>query len=148
MPQSLSCVLVHAVFSTKNRHAFLADAGIRSEVLAYIGGVSKRLGCPPVAIGGADDHVHALVYLSRTLCLADWIKEVKRVSSAFGKRRAPGFAWQAGYGAFSVDPTSLDRVAAYVRGQAEHHRKVSFQEEFRRLLQEHGMEWDERYVWD
>ena len=80
MPQSLSLVLVHAVFSTKKRQPFLADAAFRQEVFAYIGGVSKRLDCPPVVIGGAEDHVHALVQLGRTISIADWIKEVKRVS--------------------------------------------------------------------
>lgn len=115
---------------------------------AYIGGVSKRLGCPPVVFGGVEDHLHGLVRLSRTISTADWVKEVKRVSSLFAKARVPGFAWQSGYGVFSVDPSSMGRVEAYVRGQEEHHRKVSFQDELRSLLQEHGLELDERYVWD
>jgi len=148
MPQSLSCIYVHAVFSTKNRQTFLTEPEFRVEVFAYIGGISSRLGCQPVAIGGAEDHVHALIRLSRTISISNWIKETKRVSCNFAKARAPGFSWQSGYGAFSVDPTSLDRVAAYVRSQEEHHRKVSFQDEFRQLMKEHGVAWDERFVWD
>ncbi len=148
MPQSLSCLLVHAVFSTKNRQPFLVDPGFRNEVQCYIGGVSKKLDCPPIVVGGAEDHVHALVRWSRTIPVADWMKEVKRVSSIFCKARLPEFAWQGGYGAFSVDPSSLDRVAAYIRNQEEHHRKVSFQDELRQIMREHGVEWDERYVWD
>ena len=148
MPQSLSCVLIHAVFSTKNRQPFLADSAFRQQVHAYIGGVSKRLDCPPIAIGGVEDHVHALVRLTLTMTIADWMKEIKRVSSSFAKARVPEFGWQAGYGVFSVDPSSLVRVSAYVRGQEEHHRKISFQDELRQLMREHGVEWDERYVWD
>jgi REP element-mobilizing transposase RayT len=148
MPQSLACVLVHAVFSTKHRQPHLADPACRQEMHAYIGGVSKKLECPPIVTGGVEDHVHCLFHLGRTVSIADWIKEVKRVSSTFGKRWDPGFSWQAGYGAFSVDPLNLDRVANYIRRQEEHHRTESFQEEFLRLLEEHGLEWDERYVWD
>lgn len=148
MPQSLSCILIHAVFSTKNRHPFLADPSYRAEVHAFLGGVSKRLGCQPVAIGGTEDHVHCLVHFSRTLTVADWIKEIKRVSSSFVKERVPDFSWQAGYGVFSVEAAGLDRAAAYVRTQEAHHQKRSFQDEFRALMVEHGIEWDERYVWD
>lgn len=148
MSQSLSCVLIHVVFSTKNRHPFLADPNLRGELHAYVGGISRRLECPPIAIGGAEDHVHALFHLGRTVTTADWVKEVKRVSSMFAKGRARAFAWQRGYAAFSVDPSSMDRVAAYIRSQEEHHRKVSFQDELRQLLREHRLEWDERYLWE
>jgi REP element-mobilizing transposase RayT len=148
MPQSLACVYIHAVLSTRDRMPFLSDPGLRSEVHAYLGGITKKLECPVLAVGGVEDHVHMLVRMSRTLSIANWIKEVKRVSSIFAKERVNGFAWQAGYGAFSVDPTSLERVRMYIAGQEEHHGRVSFQDEFRRLLAGHGMEWDERYVWD
>jgi putative transposase len=148
MPQFIACVYIHAVFSTCERAPFLSETGLRSEVHAFLGGVSKKLECPALTINGVEDHVHMLVRMSRTISVADWIKEVKRVSSIFAKERMGGFAWQAGYGAFSVDPMSLERVRAYIGNQEEHHRKVSFQDEFRRLLTEHGIEWDERYVWD
>lgn len=148
MPKSLANVVVHAVFSTKNRTPFLEDIAIRQEVHAYIGGVSKKLDCPIMAVGGVANHVHVLAQLGRTIAIEDWIKEIKRVSSRFAGDRVEGFAWQAGYGVFSVDRSTLDSVAAYVREQEEHHRQVSFQDEFRRILTEHAIEWDERYVWD
>lgn len=148
MPQSLSALYVHAVFSTKNRKPYLLDRSLREEVQAFIGGATRTLGCPPVAVGGVEDHVHLLVRFSRTASVSDWIKEVKRASSHFAKERVRDFAWQAGYAAFSVDPTSIERVAAYVRGQETHHRKTSFQDELRQLLAEHGVEWDEQYLWD
>lgn len=78
----------------------------------------------------------------------DWIKEVKRVSSVFTKERIPDFSWQGGYAVFSVSPEGIERVTAYIRGQEEHHRKIAFQDELRELLSEHGIDWDERYVWD
>lgn len=148
MPQSLSSVIVHAVFSTKNRVPHLADADLRAEAFAYIGGVSKALQCPPIAVGGHSDHAHVLAYLARTSAVSDWVKELKRVSSVFLSQRIDDFAWQTGYAAFSVDPSSVDQVAAYIRHQEDHHRKVSFQDELRALLREHGLDWDERYLWD
>src|SRR5437762_3443696 len=103
MPQSLSSVYLHAVFSTKGREPFLAEATLRSELFAYMSEVSRRLDCPRLAIGGAEDHVHLLVRFARTITTADWIKEVKRVSSAFMKKDVRDFGWQAGYGVFSVE---------------------------------------------
>jgi putative transposase len=148
MPQSLSCIYLHLIFSTKERQPFLNDPDLRSEVHAYIAGVTQRLQCPAVAIGGVEDHVHALVRFGRTITVADLVKETKRVSSSFTGQRLPAFAWQSGYGVFSVDRQSLTQVAAYVRGQEEHHRKISFEDELRPLMKEHDVEWDERYVWD
>ena len=148
MPQSLAGVYLHAIFSTKHRNPYLADRAIREEVHAFLGGVSKRLDCPPLAIGGVEDHVHVLVRFARTLSIMEWIKEVKRVSSVFAKERTPDFSWQGGYAVFSVSGEATDRVIAYIRGQEEHHRKFGFQDELRQLMSEHGIEWDERYVWD
>lgn len=148
MPQSLSAVYVHAVFSTKNRHPFLADDDLRRDTHSYIAGITKRLECPALEIGGVSDHVHMLVRLTRTITIADWMKETKRVSSSFLKEMDKEFAWQAGYGAFSVSTTDVDKITHYIRSQEEHHRTISFQDEFRQLLREHGVEWDEKYVWD
>jgi putative transposase len=148
MPQSLASVQLHTVFSTKGRNPFLLDADLRREVHAYIGGVSNKLGCQTIAVGGIEDHVHVVARMSRTLSIADWIKEVKRASSQFAAERNRPFAWQAGYGVFSVGASELDVVCAYVRGQEEHHRKETFPEEFLRLLREYEMQWDDRYVWD
>ncbi len=151
LPQSLSAVYIHLVFSTKDRHPFLRDLALRSEMHAYLGGVSKKLKCPPVIIGGTEDHVHLLVHLGRETPQSELVKEVKRVSSLWVKQRDPalnGFSWQGGYGIFSVSSSNLDSVRDYIANQEEHHRKMPFVDEFRALLQKHGIAWDEQYVWD
>jgi len=151
MPQSLSAVYLHAVFSTKDRRRFLQDPMLRTRMHAYLGEISRRLACPSIIAGGTDDHIHQLIRFGRTISQADWIKEIKRASSLWIKRCDPrlrNFAWQAGYGFFSVRLADLDVVMQYIATQEEHHRRISFQDEFRRMLKEHGLEWDERYVWD
>ena len=161
MPQSLSAVYIHAVFSTKDRRPFLRDATLRASLHGYLGAISNKLECAPLRIGGVEDHVHILARLGRTVSQAEWVKEVKRVSNLWLKEQlAPPpspdgpsaplaeFAWQSGYACFSVSVSSLDAVTAYIHKQPEHHRKVSFQDELRALLTKHGETWDERYVWD
>ena len=151
MPQSLSHVHIHLVFSTKNRMPFLRDVDLRMELHAFLSGVSAQKDCPPVLVGGTEDHVHLLCRLGRSISLAEWIKELKRVSSVWIKDREPRlgkFSWQAGYGAFSVSASNVGSVQAYIADQEDHHQKVSFQEEYRAFLRKHGIEWDERYVWD
>jgi putative transposase len=151
MPQSLANVLVHLVFSTKERRAIFQNAELRDEMHRYLAGVTANLDCPAVIIGGAADHVHLLANLSRKIALAEWVKELKRASSLWAKERSPQwdlFQWQSGYGVFSVSQSSKDPVCAYIRTQEEHHRKLSFQEEFRLILQKHGIMFDEQYVWD
>lgn len=148
MPQSLSAIYLHTVFSTKNRHPFLSDESLRKEVFAYIGGICKTFDCQPVAIGGWEDHAHVLVRFGKEVTVSGFIKEVKRKSSVFAKELMPAFSWQAGYAVFSVDASGLDNAARYVRNQEEHHRGVGFQDELRALMTEHGIEWDERYFWD
>ncbi len=163
MPQSLSAVYLHAVFSTKGRRPFLRDPGLRVSVHSYLGAISKRLECAPLRIGGVEDHVHILARLGRTITQGDWIKEMKRASSLWIKDQptAPPspspegpaaplseFAWQAGYACFSVSVSNLETVTAYIDKQAEHHRKLSFQDELRILLEKHRETWDEKYVWD
>ena len=118
---------------------------------AFWGGVSKKLGCPPIIVGGTADHVHLLCQLGRTISLADWVKELKRISSIWVKKRDPGlatFGWQSGYGSFSVSKSNLDTVRKYIVDQKKHHKKRSFQDEYRMLLRKHGLEWDEQYVWE
>ncbi len=151
MPQSFSAVFIHMVFSTKNRTPYLRAESLREELHAYLGGVSKTLDAQPLMVGGTEDHIHALCRLGRELAIAGWVKEIKRISSSWIKDREPAlrdFAWQAGYGAFSVSVSYIDVVLTYIAGQAEHHRKQSFQEDYRLLLRIHGIEWDERYVWE
>ena len=151
MPQSLSNVLVHVVFSTKDRLPFLEAFPLRGAMHRYLASVSAQLGCPTVAVGGVADHVHLLARLARTTALAEWIKELKRVSSLWVKDTEwamEEFHWQAGYGAFSVSQSESGRVARYIAQQHNHHRRVTFQSEFRTLLTRHALDFDERYVWD
>jgi len=151
MPQSHSTVYLHLVFSTKDRMPFLRDAALRAEVHAYLGGISKQLDCPPIIVGGVEDHIHLLARMGRGVSQSDWVKELKRVSSAWIKTRAAGmerFSWQAGYGVFSVSTSNLESVERYIANQEEHHRKIPFMEEYRNFLRKNGVEWDERYVWD
>jgi putative transposase len=149
MGQSLSRLLVHSVFSTKDRRPFLGSEEIRNEIFAYMAGILKNLECHPIKIGGVDDHVHILISLSKNIALSQLIGRLKGSSSKRLKEKGvQGFAWQNGYGAFSVSESNVEAVTAYVTNQAEHHRKFSFQEEFRELLKRHRIAFDERYVWD
>jgi REP element-mobilizing transposase RayT len=151
MPQSLSAVYIHVVFSTKERRPFLRDKGTRETLHSHLGGISKQLACEPILAGGVEDHVHLLARFGRTISQAEWVKELKRVSNLWLKKRGEqygDFEWQGGYAAFSVSQSNLEQVKDYIAGQEEHHRKTSFQEELRALLRRHGMECDEKYVWD
>jgi REP element-mobilizing transposase RayT len=149
MPQALSCVYIHLVFSTKTRIPFFRDASLRAELHAYLGGVSKTKECPPIIVGGVEDHVHLLCRFGRTITQADWVKELKRVSNFWLQEQGVrGFEWQAGYSDFSVSASNLDTVQAYIRNQEKHHAKMTFQDELRGLLRKHQLEWDEQYVWD
>jgi REP element-mobilizing transposase RayT len=151
MPQSLASVVVHIVFSRKNRHPFLSDRDIRREMHAYLGGTSNQLACPAITVGGVADHVHMLCVLSRNVSIADFVGEVKRSSSKWVKtkgRMLTKFAWQSGYGVFSVGQSEVERVKAYIKGQEEHHIKKTFEDEYRCFLKDYGVEYDERYVWD
>jgi len=151
MSQSLSNIIVHLVFSTKDRHPFLADRPFRERLHAELGGTSKTLHCPPIIVGGVEDHIHLLGRQSRTIALSDWVKELKRVTSIWIKEQGPQFetfAWQSGYGAFSVSQSQLSNVIHYIQQQEVHHRKKDFKTEFREFLKRHEIEYDERYVWD
>ena len=151
MPQSLAKVLVHIVFSTKHRRPFLIDKHLRDEVHAYIGGTCNNLECPVLIVGGVADHVHILCALSRNLSIAKIIGEIKRSSSKWVKTKGDtvtGFAWQNGYGVFSVGMSEVERVRAYIADQEKHHNNKDFQDEYRTSLKEYSVEHDERYVWD
>ncbi len=150
MPQSLSAVYIHLVFSTKHRYPFLHDEGLRRDLHKFLGRTSKNLECPPLIIGGVADHVHLLACFGRTITQADWVKELKRVSSIWLQRERgfSKFKWQAGYADFSVSQSNLATVKEYIANQESHHRKMSFQDEVRSLLKKHQMTWEERYVWD
>lgn len=151
MPQSLCQVYLHMVFSTKGRRPFLQDRSVRDELHHYLGGTCNNLDCPVLRVGGTADHVHILCRLGRTVSIGELVRELKRESSQWVKSKSPmlaDFYWQNGYAAFSVSPSAVEVVRDYIARQEEHHRSETFQDELRRLLREHGLEWDERYVWD
>ncbi|MGE4182472.1 MAG: IS200/IS605 family transposase [Limisphaerales bacterium] len=150
MPQSLAQILVHLVFSTKHRDSILADAD-RDELHAYIGGILANHQGSLLAAGSVGDHIHLLIAHPRTCAPADLVMEIKTGSSKWLKSRGnryAGFHWQTGYGIFSVSPSHRAAVEAYLARQPEHHRRVSFQEEYRKLLRKYSVMFDERYVWD
>jgi len=124
---------------------------MRPDVNGYLAGILRNLKCIPIEIGTQADHAHILCHLARTVSVAGLVEEVKKGSSKWIKTKAPSlrnFHWQNGYGAFSVSPSNAGRVRRYILDQEEHHRKVTFQEEFRAFLKRHGIPYDERYVWD
>ena len=151
MPQSLVQNYQHIVFSTKMRQPFLRDASIRREMHAYLGGVCRNRRSPSIIVGGAEDHVHIFCRLSKSIAIDDFLAELKRESSKWVKTKAEEclfFYWQSGYGAFSVSPSHVEELRRYITQQEEHHRRETFQEEYRRLLRKYGLEWDERFIWD
>jgi len=150
MPQSLSRVLVHLVFSTKHRAPLIVPA-IRDNLHAFMADRLDRAGCPTIKFGGVEDHVHVLFGLSRVKSVAEVVEEVKTTSCVWTKKLGDQFAdfrWQAGYGAFSVCSSLVDSTVRYIERQEEHHRSKTFQDEFRAFLDLHGIEYDERFVWD
>ncbi|MDX9751231.1 MAG: transposase [Flavobacteriales bacterium] len=151
MPQSLSHVILHVVFSTKNRHPWLGTP-VRSKLHAYMAGTVRELErCECYRVGGVEDHVHLAIRLARTITIADLVQHVKTSSSRWIKEQDTAlipFAWQKGYASLSISYPDLPRLLAFIDGQEGHHRKVTFQDEYRGFLIEHGIEFDERYVWD
>jgi REP element-mobilizing transposase RayT len=152
MPQSLAKVLVHIVYSTKNRTPWLRNDGLRSELYAYMATILRDVvDSPALLINGVEDHVHILCLLSRKFSIQDVIKECKTETTKWVKKQAEtlgDFHWQAGYGIFSVSPSNVQSVKRYIANQEEHHRRMTYQDEFRELCRRHGVEIDERYTWD
>ena len=150
MPQSLSIVILHIIFSTKDREPWI-DPSVRPGLHAYLATICRDLGGQALRVDGVADHVHIVTTLPRTLSQAQMIERVKKTSSKWIKILDPryrGFFWQRGYGAFSISVSQLDAVLQYLQTQEEHHRTRTFQEEYRELLRRHGIEFDERYVWE
>lgn len=150
MPQSLSRIYLHLIFSTKNREPFITPE-ILPELHRYLEGVAGHHECSPVIVGGVADHVHICCELGRTISVADLLAELKRSSSFWMKDRYPAaadFAWQKGYGAFSIAQSQLDQVRRYIANQSAHHRKISFQDEYREFLARYQIVCDEKYLWD
>jgi REP element-mobilizing transposase RayT len=151
MAQSLSQIYLHLVFSTKNRTPFLRDPPLRKEVHAYLAGTCRNLNSPSLIVGGVEDHVHVLLRLAKDMTVSTLVRELKRESSKWIKGLASdlaAFHWQQGYLAFSVSPSHVEPLRNYIAAQEDHHRRETFQEEFRRLLKKYRVEYDERYVWD
>lgn len=149
MPHSYTSILIHAVFATKDRRPFLDDP-LETRLFPYLGAIVRELDGKLVAVNGGDDHLHLLMSVGATQSLADLMGKIKGSSSkwiheTFADRK--NFAWQRGYGAFSVSPSQKDRVIAYIGGQKAHHAKVSFHDEFVRLLRAHGVDVNEQFLW-
>jgi putative transposase len=151
MAQSLSRLWTHLIFSSKHRFPFLSDKAIRTDMHGYLAMGLREHGCETLIVNGANDHVHALFALSRTHSIASVVKEIKRTSSVWVKERSPKlqvFQWQGGYGAFSVSQSNLEEVIKYIDRQDEHHKRITFQDEYRAFLKAYGVVYNERYVWD
>jgi putative transposase len=149
MAHSYVSCLVHYVFSTKERQPWLSSDA-RPRLFAYIGGIARENDLKAYAVGGAADHVHALLSLPSTVSAAKGVQLIKGGSSlwvhqTFADMRA--FEWQEGYGAFSAATSQVDDTIAYIQSQEEHHRRRTFQEEFLLFLRRHGIDYDPRYVW-
>ncbi len=150
MGQSLVKNYLHIVFSTKER-ADLIQPPYENELHSYLGGICKNMECDPVKVGGYIDHIHILCTLSKKIALVTLIEEIKSHSSKWMKTRdgsLKNFYWQNGYGAFSINPSQVDTVIAYIADQHAHHSKITFQDEYKAFLKKYNVEYDERYVWD
>ncbi len=150
MAQSLSKILMHLVFSTKNRETWLIDS-LRPKLHAYLAGACRAVGSEAYRVGGIDDHVHIACTLPRTLTVSKLLEEIKKSSSAWVKEQNTqfgAFSWQAGYGAFSLGQSQLPALLDYIDNQREHHQSRTFKEELLDFLNRYGIEYDERYIWD
>ena len=150
MSQSLTDVLIHIVFSTKNREKILHEE-IRHKLYAYISGIFKNKKCNHYQIGGIDDHIHISCSLPKTISISDLIKEIKTSTSLWLKNKEndlKDFHWQTGYGVFSLSPVHLRGLCEYIARQTEHHKHIDFKEEFLRLLNKYNINYDERYLWN
>lgn len=150
MSQALAKIYLHLIFSTKNREHSLPDH-IRADLHSYMGGILHGLGCSPIEINTEPDHTHILFVMSRTETVSNVVGQLKKSSNDWLRNRDQQFKdfyWQGGFGVFSVSQSSIEEVRQYIRNQREHHKQVSFQDEFRMFLKRYEMEFDERYVWD
>jgi REP element-mobilizing transposase RayT len=150
MAQTLSCVVLHIIFSTKGRIAVIND-GVRSELMAYLGSLIREKNGKALAVNGTADHVHLLVQIPPALSISELMRFVKTNSSRWTRRvnsSMKDFEWQHGYGVFSVSRSNAQKVCRYILNQEAHHKKRSFQEEFLSFLERYEVDYDERYLWD
>ena len=147
---SLVQIYIHLVFSTKNRQPIILPP-IEQELHSYLGGICNKLDCQSIIAGGHTDHTHILFKLSKKIALIKLVEEVKSHSSKWIKTKGAeykNFYWQDGYGAFSIKPSQVDNVIAYISKQHEHHAKKTFQDEYRAFLRKYKVDFNEEYVWD
>jgi putative transposase len=149
MANTFTCLQYHVVFSTKRREPWLRP-DFEERLWAYLGGIARQNELKPLLIGGVEDHIHMLLGLPPAVSVSQALQQIKGGSSGWIKQNLPGckgFAWQDGYGAFSLSKSQEPQVQEYIRGQREHHRTKTFQEEYRALLARHGIAYDEQYLW-
>jgi len=149
MGHTYANLLVHVVFSTLERRPLIHDS-FRARLHEYMGGVARHEFRQSLGVGGTDNHIHGLLVLPPDVPVSDAMRKWKTLSSKWVHDTFPperDFAWQEGYGAFTVSQSSVPQVAEYIEGQEEHHKKMTFEEEFLGLLKRHGIEYDPRYVW-
>lgn len=149
MSQSLSKLYVHIIFHTKYNQD-LIHTDIEPELYAYIGGVIKASGSFPIKINGTENHIHILTTMSKNIALAKFVEEIKRNSSRWIKTKGEqyqNFAWQGGYAGYSVSQSVVEKVERYIENQKEHHKTISFQDEYRKFLNEYNVDYDENYLW-
>ncbi len=150
MSQSISCIFLHTVFSTKYRKNLILPQ-VENELYAYMGSIIKSNGGIPININGMPDHIHILSTLPKTMAVSKYVENIKRISSKWMKTKGPefqNFRWQNGYATFSVSPSVKNIVFRYISNQKPHHQKKGFKKELIKLLDDHQMEYDVRYLWD
>jgi putative transposase len=150
MANTFTSLHFHIIFSTKQREPWIRPE-FEERLWSYLGGIACKNDLKPLTIGGVEDHIHMLVGLPPTVCVSEALKGIKGASSGWIKQNLPrcrGFSWQDGYGAFSVSKSQLAEVEKYIRGQREHHRLRTFQEEYRAFLDKHDIQYEEKYLWD
>jgi REP element-mobilizing transposase RayT len=150
MPQSLSSILIHLIFSTKHREPFITPV-IETELHPYLAAIFRALKSPSLTIDGTSDHIHILFSLRRVITIVEVVEEVKTETSKWIKMKGPefrNFHWQKGYGAFSIGQSNVATLKRYIHSQKQHHLRVTFQDEYRKFLKTYGIDYDERYVWD
>lgn len=148
MPRSIALVLVHVIFSTKDRLPLLNDE-VLPDLFAYLATVARNAGCECYRVGGVADHVHLAIRLGKGQTIAKLVEQLKTSSSRWLKTQGiPGFAWQIGYGAFSVGPADLEALLRYIDGQEAHHRKASFRDELSAFFRKYGLDADDEHLWD
>ncbi len=150
MPQSFACLHTHIIFSTKNREPFVTKE-LHPRLGKYIAGILRNIGCRLITSGGVADHIHLLVSLSKQASVSETVRDMKSNSSGWVHKTYPalqGFAWQVGYGAFAVSHSDLEEVKRYIANQVEHHTTMTFKEEFISFLENHDLEYNEKYLWE